>query len=350
MGYDDLKDVFGAAPASFRMQVNEMIDHLEDNAMKKRYKFTSLLLAAALAAVMLAGAGFAAERLGLFDLFGRSEYPIVPLPGAEELVETNLGSAENKLAEYSVQEAVYDGKSLLMQLWLAPKDSQKNALYDLEFYDSVETLYEHRGNSIEAALNGKAPLFYAVSVQSGNEEGGSESWQSAPQEDGSLILWYSRSYSAPQGESIEVCVDVKTISDSDEAAMEEIRFTLERSEAERVVKLEAAETAADPAFAIMDAGITFTKIRGYVEINYLLSSAEPSPDLVLQLTDAEGVAFVSGGAGITGLYAQADGTRVHRWESEIQTLETLPESMWIEAWDIESNTCVHRIECRVVEG
>jgi len=350
MGYEDLKDAFGTVPASFREQVNEMIDHLEEDAMKKRYKLGSVLLAAALAAVLLAGAGFAAGRLGLFDLFGKPEYPIVPLPGAEELVETELGSAENELAECSVLEAVYDGKSLLMQLRIAPKDSLHSALYNLGFYDSVETLYAHRGEQVEAALNGKTPLFYAVSVQSGREEGGSERWHSAPQEDGSLILWYSRSFAAEQGDSVESCVNVRTISGGSEAPMEEIRFVLERSEAERFVRLEAVDAASDPDFTILNAGISFTKIRGYVSIDYLRDGREPSPGLLLQLTDADGVAFVSGGNGITSLSVQEDGSLVNRWEAEIQSFAELPESVWTEAWDIESNECVHRVECRIVEG
>lgn len=100
----------------------------EEKSMKKRYKFSTVLVAAVLVVAVLAGTAFAASILGIFDIFDRAE-PIIPLLGAEEMVATNLGISENEYAILAVEEAVFDGQGILVQMRLTPKD-ENYVMYD----------------------------------------------------------------------------------------------------------------------------------------------------------------------------------------------------------------------------
>lgn len=119
---DNFRKMYGDAPEDFHLRLVETLDGLEEKKMKKQYKASSVLLVAAILVLALAGAGLAAGQLGIFDFLNTAD-PIVPLPGAEELVATNLGTVENEMAVLSVEEAVFDGQGVLVQMRLTPKDS-----------------------------------------------------------------------------------------------------------------------------------------------------------------------------------------------------------------------------------
>lgn len=101
----------------------------EEESMKKRYKFSTVLVAAVLLVAVLAGTAFAASMLGIFDFFKDHDHPIIPLEGAEEMVATNLGISENEFATLTVEEAVFDGQGVLVQMRLTPK-SDNYVMYD----------------------------------------------------------------------------------------------------------------------------------------------------------------------------------------------------------------------------
>jgi len=121
MNRHDFQRAFGDVPEDFRLRLRQTLDGLEEKEMKKRYKFSTILIAAVLMIAVLTGAGIAAGQLGIFD-FLKTADPIVPLTGAEELVATNLGTVENDLAVLTVEEAVFDGQGVLVQMRLTPKD------------------------------------------------------------------------------------------------------------------------------------------------------------------------------------------------------------------------------------
>ena len=101
-------DAFGTAPDAFRTQVNQMIDRLEDEPMKKRYKLTTIL-AAALIAALLGTAAVAAYQGRLAEMFKSPEDGLANeavVPGIQEMHETYEGSA----VRCTVQEALYDGE------------------------------------------------------------------------------------------------------------------------------------------------------------------------------------------------------------------------------------------------
>lgn len=126
----EIKNAFGTAPASFRLQVNQMIDRLEDEPMKKRYKLTTIL-AAALIAALLGTAAVAAYQGRIAELFKSPEDGLVNeavVPGIQEMNETY----EGKAVRCTVQEALYDGEGRTFALsWELTNLTGEDNLYVL---------------------------------------------------------------------------------------------------------------------------------------------------------------------------------------------------------------------------
>ena len=110
----------------------------EKGKMRKKRR---IVLALALALALLSVTAFAASKLDLFRFMEKVRDPIEPLDGAEELVSTNLGSAENELVTLRVEEAVYDGQGVMVLARLAPKDPEQYALHNSFFLDAPEEEY-----------------------------------------------------------------------------------------------------------------------------------------------------------------------------------------------------------------
>ena len=113
----------------------------EEESMKKRYKFSTVLVAAVLIAAVLAGTAFAAGMLGIFDFFEDYDDHIIPLEGAEGVVATNLGVSENEFATLTVEEAVFDGQGVLVKCRLSPKNTEKYAMFNAFMQDTPEDVY-----------------------------------------------------------------------------------------------------------------------------------------------------------------------------------------------------------------
>ena len=78
----------------------------EGKEKRKMRKKRRIVLALALALALLSVTAFAASKLDLFRFMEKVRDPIEPLDGAEALVSTDLGSADNELVTLRVEEAV----------------------------------------------------------------------------------------------------------------------------------------------------------------------------------------------------------------------------------------------------
>ena len=113
----------------------------EGKEKRKMRKKRRIVLALALALALLSVTAFAASKLDLFRFMEKVRDPIEPLDGAETLVSTDLGSAENELVTLRVEEAVYDGQGVMVLARLAPKDPEQYALHNSFFLDMPEEEY-----------------------------------------------------------------------------------------------------------------------------------------------------------------------------------------------------------------
>lgn len=409
----ELQNIYGDAPEDFHLRLSEALNGLEERKKKGRHKLSTMLLAAALCVVLLAGAGFAATQIGVFHLMDTAS-PIVPLEGAEELVALKLGSCENEYAVLTLEQAVFDGQGVMVQCRLTPKDTEKYALFDgmmqdafAEIYDteyvpaevsegtmsetdddgSTVTVINENGEqrllvngeeipfpeSYEEAQERDLPayqkdgrLYYGyyqerrvLGRRDGRElmgywlymdtddENLSESTSDAQeQEDGSLLFWAEgMADETLDRDEIDVSIRGQVTVDGESYPFGGITARLPKNEAERSYRIEPVGDGRLERFELLDAGVSFTRVRGYLHAEYSYEETENEPmGVTFDLFDAEGreITVGSGGAWERGN---------HYYENlEIQSFAEVPETIYLQVRAIGSDTgIIGRIECRLIE-
>ena len=381
---------FGEAPEGFRDQLRSTLNDLEDKEMKRRYKFSTMLAAALIAALLIVGAGFAAGQLGIFKILNRIE----PLEGAEEMVAVNLGSVENELVTMSVEEAVYDGYGAILKLHITPKDTEKYAMFASMLQDSPEDIYNiedvpvevgegetqivtDKGEIIEIPTyekdgvlyyadqyemrilgrkDGREMIYYWPSItEADGEPNQGDGWvtgrffdsmDAEEQPDGSVIVWCaSTGAETARPDRLDVSVSAKISLDDEAVPLESLNVTLVKTEAERTVTLEPVGDGQGEGFKILSGEVNFTRMKAYFKLDYV-DQSDAMYGTSIRLFDAQGneIFTGSGWSRETGI---EDGKPVNHAVLEMQSLEEIPESIWVEVKAIDGNP-LGRVECRVI--
>ena len=419
MNRKDMQHAFGHADEAFRLRLRQTLDGLEEKEMKKRYKFSTVLIAAVLLVIVLAGAGIAMTRLGIFDFFNTAN-PIVPLQGAEEMVAMNLGSSENEYAILTVEEAVFDGQGVLVKCRLTPKDTEKYAMFNAfmqgapdDIYitesmpaefgvgssethseDGVMSITNAPGNQ-QLLINGEAveiPTNREVALEKGlpvylnngtlcytelndfrvlGRRDGRETigyWidisvgddliipniaDAQEQADGSVVWWQSGiADEVLNVDSIEIHVST-SLYEGDEngtakEAVNEISFTLPKSAEEHRFNIVPVGDGKGERFEILSGSISFTRVRGYFNVNYTYEQAETGEDMGIdfRVYDTAGNEIPTG-SGNASVEPDENGVL---WRSmEIQSFDEIPDTIFLEAKVIGWDRTLGRIECKLVE-
>lgn len=162
---DGLRGLYEPAPPALfdgvRAALSPLPEGKEQPIVKKKIS-VSIILAAALAVMSMTA--LAVGGLNLFRQTVERDSPIVPLPGADEMVVTDLGQTQNAHAVLTVEEAVYDGQGAMVLVRLAPADAEHTALYDPYLQDAPDDVYEKQvmprrvylGNMIADRADGTA--------------------------------------------------------------------------------------------------------------------------------------------------------------------------------------------------
>ena len=336
----------------------------EKGKMRKKRR---IVLALALALALLSVTAFAASKLDLFRFMAKARDPIEPLDGAEALVSTDLGSAENELVTLRVEEAVYDGQGVMVLARLAPKDPEQYALHNSFFLDMPEEEYlveygpaevpegvypyangtmEIRNGPDERALyvDGE-PVELPTDRETANAAGlpvyldgdseGAEglsngmSGNAEAQPDGSVLLWFDAFSDAPLPETVEMKLNVSVFLDGEPFPLEDIAFSLDRAEPERTAAFAPeGDGAIGERVRIRAVNMTVTKVRGYLTIDYEYQAAEGEPmGISFRLYDGEGNEIHTGSGG--GMFDAETG--IYRERQEIQPFDEIPTSLILEA-------------------
>ena len=426
MKRSDWQNAFGETPDYFRHQLTSTLNGLEAGKMKKRYKVSTVLIAAVTAAMLIVGAGVAAGNLGVFDMLDTAD-PIVPLEGAENMVETNLGSVENEFVKLSVEEAVYDGQGAIIQLRLSPKDAEKYALMNAMLQDTPEDIYDiervstkvpegrqtlkddsgeleiiNENGKISVLLNGESieipstleeaterkipvyvedgTLYYAdqfdfkikgrkdgkeivrywvgaetMGVDAENAEAMGEeiflnTWNAKEQPDGSVIIWAKGTANQAMEDEIQLKFKcgIYRGDDAQEIALDELTVNLKRHTGNRNVTLVPTGDGTGERFQILTGSISFSKVQGYLTVDYLYEQAEDEEmGITFKIYDAEGNQIAMGSGQTIELTAEDGSTYYHEIE-EIQSFEEIPEKFWLEAKVIGEDETLGRVECEAV--
>ena len=122
------KGIYGETPESFRAKVERAIDRAAESALARRR--VNWLLAAAVIVALTTGAAVAAG-MGIVELINERGGGL--LPQAQELAETDVGAVENEYLTMRIEEALYDGQTVLVQMLITPKNPEKYVLYNVEY-------------------------------------------------------------------------------------------------------------------------------------------------------------------------------------------------------------------------
>ena len=350
------QNAFGNAPEDFHLRLVETLDGLEEEKMKKRYRFSTVLIAAIIM-VLLAGGAVAVNQLGgVFRLLTYRAEPIVPLEGAEEMVVTDLGFTENDLATLKVEEAVFDGQNVMLQLRLTPKDSEHHVMFDYMMQNAPRDLYEieeipHEDGSMSIGeitrKDGKQIIDYEIMAKSMDERIYINTADAEEQEDGGIIYWAKGE--AETGTPVDLDaldVEIKTFLflNGEEVWMDPITIQVPKAGKLNRVQFVPVGEQLDRV-EILSAEMDISKLVGYINVNYRYEQLpEEEMGITFRFYDAEGNEIHSGDGGSW----DQGGMRV--WRMEIQPFATddLPEKIWIEAKVIDGDP-LGRIECDVVE-
>ncbi len=139
---EKIQNLYGPVPDTLFEKADQFFASLpnekEEKDVKRKISFSMVL------AAVLALAGLTAFAIGGSNLFKNMETrlnPILPLNGAQELIQTNLGKSENDYAVVTVEEAVFDGHGVMVLVRIAPKNAETYALYNEMLQDYDEELY-----------------------------------------------------------------------------------------------------------------------------------------------------------------------------------------------------------------
>ena len=367
MNQKNWQNAFGNAPEDFHLRLVETLDGLEEREMKKRYKFSTALVAAVLAALLATGAAFAASQLGIFKFYTNRADPILPLNGAEEMAVTNLGSVENDLVTMTVEEALYDGQGALVQIRYTPKDPENYALLsdglDIEkegdhfisrtYYEDGSMLVQMSGRR-----DGRKDIVCGKNITITDEQGGEiwiGSWDGELQEDGSIVIWGSGLAEQPLSGNATLNVKPSTIvcgewieeqksRETERVEIDPLTVPMPTPEPERHVRYAPVDGGESERFKVLSAEVSYTKLCAYLDVEYSYEQAE---DELMGITfrvygaDGEPITLGSGSGSLGG--------DTEHWSLEMQSFDEIPESLWFEAKVIGEDVTLGRVECRMVE-
>ena len=424
----DLRGLYEPAPESLYDGVRRALSDLPEGKGKKKVKrkiSVGFILAAAL--VLASVTALAASRLNLFSSMAKYANLIVPLDGAEELVVTGLGSAENEWVTVTVEEAAYDGEGVNVLARIAPKEPERYALfndflmdapkdeYEIEnvpvplpegeqelttvsgsikvvnrtgaralYVNDVESPFPKSREAAEASglpvyLDGEK-LYYADQWEfrvTGRKDGrdilgfdtalrltsdgdaadgliGGMAIDAEAQSDGSVLVWFDNYADTPMPDAIDLKLTVRIIpgdeSDSENEVVNEIGFTLAKSEAERTARYvpDGGGVIGDHV-RVREVSVNLTKVRAYLTVDY---DYEPRPEedmgVWLHTYDAEGNAITTGG-GSTSESSAGEALGFYRQLDEMQSFDDIPEIIVLEAKIIDGEP-LGRCVCRLVEA
>ena len=361
------QNAFGNAPEEFHLRLTHTLEGLEEREMKQRFKFSTALVAAVIAVVLVTGAAFAASQLGIFKFYMNRADPILPLDGVEEMAVTNLGSVENDLVTVTVEEALYDGQGALVQIRYTPKDPENYVLLSdgLDFEKEGDhyisrTYYEDGSELIQMSgrIDGRKDIICGKNITLTDDAGGEiwiGSWDGETQEDGSIVIWGSGLSDQPLSENVTLNVKPGTLicgewnddlgsRETERVEIEELSVPMPTPEPERHVRYEPVDNGEGERFKVLSAEVSYTKLCAYLSVDY---SYEQQDDELMGITfrvygaDGEPITLGTGSGSV--------GDDIEHWSLEMQSFDEIPESLWFEAKVIGEDVTLGRVECRMVE-
>jgi len=368
----DWQNVFGRADQAFLNQVDEAIGRIEEEReMKKRYKVSTVLIAAALI-VLMTGAALAAG-IGLIEGINRRGLITVP-DSAKELIESDLGGLSTELFDLRIEEAIMDGRSAFVQVRLTPKNPEEYALLESEYTSEgkysgeSEYIFSEEGIDVDGSKgaligrkDGKKVIRFNVQMMAATAF--LSEWDIRYNEDGSVTLWmegdmgYDRGRIPEKGPlTVDCWWGVHGEFDRSDAPdtwnwmqkpwlpqVETVKLQITNNAQRQVFRMEQAGESENGKLSLIKGSIEFSPIKGYYSLSYAYEGVNEDMWLLVGFSDDEGSAIgtLEGREHDEGNYTEATGA--------MQTFDPIPGSIYLDVFDMmQDKKLVDRVKVKLV--
>ena len=308
-------------------------------------KFVAIALALVL---MLTTTAAVAAELGLFDFLQKTMGQTV-LPGANELVQTDVAYGETDAVIYTIKEAVYDGKAVALLVEMQAKDKETMLMGSIWSPDEQIGWYESFMEGIEAndertfiqyaAENGYTRFASASLRIDAGDESQIEHWNNN-------VLTVLYSFSA-EGDELKLPIEFRSRTYTYDTTyhMDELQHIPDEitlKAAEPLWQVSSSESFDAPGFGIRvdSVTITGTPVQSYWTISYTVTDAETAHNTPwnANIVDMD-KQYIDGGAlGMGGSAMPEYNGQQLTYTGAINAMETPPTELMIllRNWDDHS--------------
>lgn len=362
MNNKDFRSSVPDMPLSFARKMDETLERIENMEMKKRKISPRALIICAVLIVTLIGSAIAATEYRVFDFL----WHMNPLEGAEDLIETNVGVYENEYVRVAIEEAAYDGQGVIMVIRATPLKPDTHPLYSsiADVEDDPVWVYqrtEHEDGSamieFKGRTDGKEFVTFSVSITVVDENGREiwlDGWDAKTEPDGSVILYADGFSDEKLGETAVLTAKVRSHLCAPDAARKtsfpegEIIHTMPKVDVTRNYKLIPVSAEEISHFDLIEGEISFTPVRGYMKIRYAYQEREDEPMGVTMKPFLPDGTEITLGSGTWYAIGEENGFEIWEELSEMQSYETMPETITIRVKVIGEGRYLCDVECKVV--
>lgn len=309
----------------------------EERPMKRK---TTVALALVMAMMLLAGGALAvASGTGMLDFLNRKMGQTV-LPGAEEIVQSDIAHGETDHIIYHVKQAVYDGKSVSLLVEMQAKDEKTFLITEgyclndrygsLAYNTEAEMLSDPRTIEEYARENGYTQIMSAnMHFDIGSDIACVEEWKAN-------VLTVMYSFRA-EGDVLTLPAtysEFNVETGTAQHAQGEIVLTA----TEPLWTVSSEQTFSLPEYGIRIEGMTVTgtMLQSYWAVHFTITDAAKAEGFHwFDLLSAEGETLPRGVLGVGGSKIPSDIDEQHIWTGGFGAVSAAPEQLMLRIRDLD---------------
>jgi len=320
----------------------------EEQAMKKRVKFQTVLIAAVVFALLMSTA-FALGYSNLMEYLGKGN--LKPVDGAEKLIQSDFGDAfEQDDVIFHVEEAIFDGKTAVVQMLISPVHPENVFVLHQGIQDTPEDVYEveyiqdeYGGEyrKVTGRKDGKKIVSYSLALETADGNAGyvfeSDTMDGEELSDGSVRVWMEGSVISGAADKLDLMIrstyaPLEEMHDLENRHVFEKRITLRSGQEAKRIVFETVENNMDARVQVLSASADMYPLRGEMTIEYIYKEDLKSEPMGVTFKMYAGDDEIAVGSGERVLLETlADGKKLYRDVSEIEAFADFPETIALEA-------------------
>lgn len=310
----ELKNALPQVPDHFTRRMDETLRSIErmDTTHAPIFRSTKTLLIAAVLILALTGAAVAVGSVtGIFDHLGRSVEHIVPLDGAQDLLDARGMSAETAQARIEIVETLYADATCKITVDIHPAEGVTFMYPELALLNA-----EHENEGISEILN----------------------------EDGSASYMLSALLTGEQPDALECEISVPLYRDGEVLDPMVLPVTLTHTHGDAATLI---PQGVGERWSIRSATITRNDFSITVDVQYLYQPL-PGEDMGVDIIvfGAQGNRIAAGEETMTN-ETLSDGVVLYRQITELQSASEMPDALLLQPKVIGEDRWLDAIQCNV---